>query len=187
MGDTGKQPWERIRSETGPDLVLFQTRFDWLKNPRNGGEKKAVVLEIRDWVNVLAITPDEKLVVVQQYRFGTGKVTTEFPAGLMDPGETHKEAAMRELREETGYTSTEWKYLGYVEPNPAFISNVCHQWLARNVVKTHETELDDGEDILVSEMTKKELREELKEYRLRNALAVLALHRLFDPWVDSDR
>ncbi len=176
------ESWTLAGSEPGPDLVIFKARFDRLRNPRNGIEKKAVVLEIRDWVNVLPITPEGKIVTVQQYRFGTRSVTTEFPAGLVERNEPHREAAMRELREETGYTTRAWEYLGYVEPNPAFLGNVCHQWLARDVVKTHETDMDEGEDILVREMTQAELQWEVKAGRMRNAMTVLALHRLFNPW-----
>ena len=182
MNGDAEKTWQKLRSERGPDLGLFKTRYDWLRNPRNRAERKVVILEIRDWVNVLPITPQGKLVTVQQYRFGTGKVTTEFPAGLMEDGETSLQAAMRELREETGFTSNEWEYLGYVEPNPAFMGNVCHQWLAHNAVKTEKTELDEGEHIQVEEMNEGQLRQELKAGRLRNALTVLALHRLFDPW-----
>jgi ADP-ribose pyrophosphatase len=143
---------------------------------------RVVVLEVADWVDIVALTPEKKIVVVRQYRFGTGKTTTEIPAGVVDAGETPKQAAIRELREETGYTSRHWKYFGWVEPNPAFQNNLCHQWLATDVVKTHLPNFDEGEDISVSEMSLEELSREVKEGRMRNSLALLALSRAFDLW-----
>jgi len=131
-------------------------------------------------VNVVAMTREEKLVVVRQYRFGTREITTEIPAGIIEDGEESREAAIRELKEETGYTGTEWEYLGYVEPNPAFLNNRCHHWLARNVEPTSVPELDEGEHLLVGEMSLDEIRREMAEGRFRHSLAITALSCLFD-------
>jgi len=172
--------WECIRTASGPDLKLFRVRFDWMKNPRNSHTVKATVLEAPDWVNVVALTPGEKVVVVRQYRFGTQETTTEIPAGIVELGETSQEAAIRELKEETGYSSEEWEYLGYVEPNPAFLNNRCHHWLAKNVEQFMQPELDEGEDLSVSEMSLEEIRREIVEGRFLHSLAITALSRLFD-------
>lgn len=174
------KPWETIRSEPGPDLTLFQARFDWVSNPRNASVMRAVVLELPDFVNVVAVTPEERIVVVRQYRFGVQKVTTEIPAGLMEPGELHAEAVVRELREETGYTAAQWKYLGWSEPNPAFLNNICHQWLALGVVRTGAPAPDEGEELSVAELTLEELKDEIKAGRMRNSLTLLSLARVFD-------
>jgi 8-oxo-dGTP pyrophosphatase MutT (NUDIX family) len=175
-----EKPWEVIRSEEGPNLVLFQTRYDWVKNPRNAKSMKAVILESSDWVNVVAVTPEKKVVVVRQYRFGVGKTTMEIPAGIIDVGETPEQAVIRELKEETGYISVNWKYLGWVETNPAFLNNLCHQYLALDVVKTSSPELDDGEEISVTELSMEEIRYEIEQGSMRNSLSVLALSRVFD-------
>jgi ADP-ribose pyrophosphatase len=172
--------WELVRSEPGPDLVLFKTRFDWVMNPRNSSQLKAVVLEASDWVNIVALTPEEKILVVSQFRFGIGKTTVEIPAGLVEPGETPLEAAKRELKEETGYTTDEWNFLGWVEANPAFLTNRCYMWLAKNVIKNQSPALDESEDVSGKEIFIDEMFHEIREGRMRNSLTLLALSRVFD-------
>ncbi len=118
--------------------------------------------------------------LVRQYRFGVGKTTVEIPAGIIDAGETPEQTAIRELKEETGYTAASWKYLGWVETNPAFLNNLCHQYLALDVVKTHPPELDEGEAISVTELSLEEIRGEIEQGRIRNSFTMLALSRVFD-------
>ncbi|MGV8074316.1 MAG: NUDIX hydrolase [Syntrophobacteraceae bacterium] len=180
MSENEQIVWKCFQTAEGPDLGVFRVRFDWAKNPRNSFTLKATVLEAPDWVTVVALTRNDMVVVVRQYRFGTQKETTEIPAGIIELGESSQEAAIRELREETGYSSTEWEYLGYVEPNPAFLNNRCHHWLARNAKQVSRPELDEGENLFFSEMNLDELRREIKEGRLRNSLALTALAHVFD-------
>ncbi|MFH1994098.1 MAG: NUDIX hydrolase, partial [Nitrospinota bacterium] len=97
-------------------------------------------------------------------------------------GEGHREAAIRELREETGYASDDWVYLGSVEPNPAIHNNRCHHWLAKGIVKVAEAELDEGEDIEVNLISVEELRSQVKSGEIRHSLVLSALSRVFDLW-----
>ena len=172
--------WQTIKSEPGPDLIIFQARFDQVQNPRNARQMKAVVLESPDWVNIVALTPEQRVIIVRQHRFGVGYTTTEIPAGLVEPGETPHQAAIRELREETGCTTANWQYLGWVEANPAFLSNRCHLWLAQDVSITHPVEQDDGENVSAHEMTLEEIRQEIAQGTMRNAFTILALSQIFD-------
>ncbi len=101
---------------------------------------------------------------------------------MVNPGEPHRDAALRELREETGYTSDDWVYLGWVQPNPAYQNNRLHQWMARDARLTEPCQLDEGEDIEVSVLTMDQVRRDIAEGRMRNSLALLSLSRITNLW-----
>jgi 8-oxo-dGTP pyrophosphatase MutT (NUDIX family) len=178
--ETTPLPWPVVAREQGPSLLVCKARFDTLTNPRTGEDLRRTVLETPDWVNVVAFTPDERLIVVRQFRFGTGAITTEIPGGVVDPGEEPQDAARRELREEAGYTAERWSYLGCVEPNPAFHDNLCHHWLAEGAERTHEQELDSGEDIVVQTLGKEEVLAKVRSGEVRHALVLTALSKVLD-------
>lgn len=174
------RPWIRHGTEAGPDLMIARARFDTLENPRTGERMRRLVLETPDWVNVVALTPEKHVVLVRQFRFGTETVTTEIPGGVVDPGESPEEAARRELAEETGYTSKRWSSLGFVEPNPAFLGNRCHHFLAEEVRRTEEVDPDPGEDIVVSTLPLDEIPGEIAAGRVLHSLVICALSRVLD-------
>lgn len=174
------EPWPLVSRERGADLLICRVRHDTLTNPRTGANLRRTVLETPQWCNVVALTPERRLVVVRQFRFGTSSVTTEIPGGVVDPGEAHGDAARRELREEAGYTSDDWRYLGCVEPNPAFHDNLCHHWLALGARRTHGQELDSGEDIAIDTLSIDEVRRAIAAGEMRHALVITALSRVLD-------
>ena len=174
--------WEKVASETGPELPLFQARLDVMRHPSSLRTFTRLVLESVDWVNVIAMTPDGRSVMVEQYRFGIGGLTIEPPAGLVDPDEDSLAAAKRELLEETGYGGGRWRDLGSVQPNPAFHNNRCHHWLAENVDALQPPSPEAGEAIRVHLMTLADLREAITAGRLRHTLALSALSRVYSLW-----
>jgi len=176
----GPAPWVRHASERGPDLMICRVRLDTLEHPRSGERLRRLVLETPAWVNVVALTPQRRLVVVRQFRFGTGTVTTEIPGGVVDPGEEPLAAAQRELREECGYTSSRWSSLGSVQPNPAFHDNLCHHFLAEDAQATHPQELDRGEDIQVDTLDLEQARALVRSGEIRHSLVICALARVMD-------
>jgi len=176
--------WEHLSSTYDPDagLLLFDKRIDRLRNPRNQQVFDRLVLESVDWVNMVAVDPHGCCVMIRQYRFGVGYTTLETPGGMVDPGENSKEAAQRELLEETGYVSDRWQYLGAVEPNPAFHNHLCHHWLAQDAYLQDAQNLGEGEMIEVELMSEDQVRDAVASGELRHALALSALSRVYQLW-----
>lgn len=110
------------------------------------------LLTCPDWCNVVAITPNDELVMIWQHRFGPEALALEIAGGVIEPGESPERAAQRELEEETGYVADTMVSLGSVMPNPALQTNRCHFFLAlgaRYAKKTHGEPLEECETVLV--------------------------------------
>src|SRR5580765_2300990 len=119
-------PWPTEGQGTEQDFRIFRIRTVTARSPRTGQAHPFTILECPDWINVVARTTEGRLLMIRQFRHGTGKVTLEIPGGMVDPGESPADAAVRELREETGYAGGTPRLLGVVEPNPAIQTNLCH-------------------------------------------------------------
>lgn len=179
--DAEPRPWPRHGSRVGADYRIFKSRYDDLENPRTGKRMERVVLETPDWVNVIALTEGAgDIVIVKQHRFGSACNTIEIPGGMIDPGEDPLVAAKRELREETGYVAAKWTALVPVAPNPAFIDNHCHHFLAEGATLDEAQDLDAGEDIVVTTMTQAEAVEAVHSGAITHALVVTAFAQVFD-------
>lgn len=146
---TGPSRWEKLGSEVRLQTRIFDVLDARYRHPARGIERDFIVVRPPDWVNVVAVTPDDRLVLVRQFRYGIDDFSLEVPGGVMDPGEDPVAAALRELREETGYAGAPAKLLGSVHPNPAIQSNRCHLVLVEDAVKTHELQWDADEEIHV--------------------------------------
>jgi ADP-ribose pyrophosphatase len=139
--------WEPIRREDVGFFGIFTLSRTVRRSPNTGREHHFTGLAADDWVNIIALTSVGDLLLVEQYRHGTDRLTIELPGGAVDPGETPESAAVRELEEETGYRPSAVHPLGFVEPNPAFLDNRCHTYLALGCTPTGHLKFDPSEEI----------------------------------------
>jgi len=173
------KPWPLIRSTLDESYPVFSIRTDTTCCPRTGQEHDFYVLESRDWINIIALTPDNQVVMVKQYRHGTREVTLEIPGGLVDAGDTPADAARRELLEETGYEAKQVIFLGSACPQPAILNNRSITYLARDVRNVQAPHLDDTEDIEVVLVPLSEIRGFIREGGITNAMVILAFYWYF--------
>lgn len=171
-------PWPTIGTRAIGDFRIVKLREDRCVSPRTGAVHDLIVLEAPDWVNVVALTAGQGAVMIRQYRFGTREVTLEIAGGVVDPGEDPAEAAVRELREETGYVSSKWTDLGSIAPNPAIQTNRCHTFLAEDCTLAGEADLQDGEDIDVEVVALDDVKRRIADGRVSHALVLVAFHKL---------
>ncbi len=171
------KPWKKVSSKPVGDFRIFKIRSDTCINPRTGKEHDFYVLDTVGWVNVIAITPDQQLVMVQQFRVGSGTVELEIPGGMMDPHETDPVAtAVRELREETGYEGENARLLGKVWSNPAILNNHTYTVLIENCRLQHGVEFDSGEDLTTQLVPVAEIPKLVAEEKIGHSLVVVALY-----------
>lgn len=168
--------WETVNTINGSDYAVFTTEYVERRHPHNGQIKRFSVIKSCDWVNVIAMTPEHEMLWVRQYRHGTAEITLELPGGMIDAQESTLAAAQRELREETGYTSTEWVNLGVTKPNPAIQSNQCTTWLALNAQPTHPTEWGTNEVIQTVKLSSTDIEQALQTGEINHALVLVALY-----------
>src|SRR6185503_5543366 len=160
----------------------FQIRTDRKQSPRTGQPHDFYVIDCVNWVNVIALTQNDRLVMVEQYRHGSNTVELEIPGGMMDStDQSPVVAGLRELREETGYEGEAPVIIGEVFPNPAIMSNTCYTLLVKNCGLRHSTIFDHGEDLITRLVPVEELPILVSSGRIRHSLVVAALYH-FELW-----
>ena len=167
--------WPVISRERIGDFGLFSFTQKKVRSPRTGEVRDVQALQFPDWVLILALTPQEEVVMVRQYRHGNEQVCLELPGGLVEPGDdSHALSARRELLEETGYQADEITLLGECFPQPAILSNKCFFYLAENAAQVQSQDLDAGEDIEIMKIPLKEIPAKIEKKEIDHGMVLLA-------------
>jgi len=174
MANDQPRTWTTLTTEVLGTYPIFELSRSRQRSPLSGREHQFLRLDCPDWVNVIALTDDDRMVLVEQYRHGTDEMTLEIPGGAVDPGERPETAAARELEEETGYRASELIEIGVVDPNPAFLSNRCWTYLALGCRGDGTMNLDPSEEIEVSLAPIKDFAHLIDEGAITHSLVIAA-------------
>lgn len=175
---TQPDTWKRNRSEEIADCRVFKVRKDFCVRESDDAEATFYVVENPDWVNIIALTKDEKVLLIEQFRHGAEEIITEIPGGMVDAGESHTMTAARELAEETGYTPREMILLGKSHPNPAIQNNWIYHYLALGCEKTGETKFDEHESVVTKLSPVSEIENMIADGTITHSLVIAAFHFL---------
>ncbi|QQT30752.1 NUDIX hydrolase [Sphingobacterium multivorum] len=162
-----KEPWATLRRDTCelPDGRINDHYY---------------VLEYPDWVNMIGITEQNELLVIKQYRHGAGIISLEIPAGTTEAGEDPKNAAVREMLEETGYQFDQIEEIAKLYANPATSGNITYTYLMTGGKKVQEQALDEHEEIDVYRIPLEEAKSMLLDNKFNQALHASALFYAFN-------
>jgi ADP-ribose pyrophosphatase len=176
------KPWKKIGSKPAGDFRIFTIRSDQVISPRTQQAHDVYVIDCVNWVNVIALTPERRLVMIEQYRHGSTTVELEIPGGMIDPADASPVAAgLRELREETGYEGENPRIIGQIFPNPAIMSNVCFTVLVENCHCLHPPQFDGGEDLATRLVPATEIPRLVASGKIQHSLVAVALY-YFELW-----
>jgi 8-oxo-dGTP pyrophosphatase MutT (NUDIX family) len=176
------RPWRQLASQPRGNYRVFSVREERKVSPRTGLEHDFFIIDSSSWVNVVALTPDRQMVLIEQYRHGSNTVELEIPGGIIDPTDASPEAAgSRELAEETGYEGETAIIVGQVFPNPAIMRNQCYTALVRHCRLVKPVQFDAGEDLATRLVPLDQVRELVASGQIRHSLVVAALYQ-FELW-----
>lgn len=147
---------------------------------RNGRKKEFYRFNFPDWVNIIALTPERKMVLIRQFRYGTHREEIEIPGGMVNEGEHPLDAGCRELLEETGYAGKNARIIGKVCPNPAIQRNYCYTVLVDDAEKVADPNFDDMEEIACIVHTESEVRRLIASGRIEHGLVLNAMMFYFN-------
>ena len=143
-------PWKVLTREYLAKKPWYTVRVDRVELPNGTVIPEYWINEYPPWVNVVALTENDEVVLIRQYRHGIEGVHYELPAGTTDPGDTSlEEAARRELHEETGYGGGKWSLLAELSANPALQNNLTYTYLAEGVTRLGAAAPEESEEITV--------------------------------------
>jgi len=181
------KPWKLVTSRQIADYRIFQIRADLKISPRTQEEYEFYILESVNWVNVIPVTPEGHLVMIEQYRHGSNTVELEIPGGMMDAEDPSPEACgLRELLEETGFEGENPRLIGQIFSNPAILNNRTYTVLVENCVFKSAISLDSGEDLSTTIVPLADIPDLIRTGRIGHSLVVVALYH-YDLWCRKQR
>ncbi len=164
-----------IETESIYNGKVISLQVDDVELP-DGKTSKRELVKHPGAVAILALTQEDKIVMVEQYRKPLERSLIEIPAGKLEPGEEPKQTAMRELEEETGYKTDDLKFVTSFATSPGFADEVIHIYLAKNIEKAeNKLEGDDDEFVELIEVTVEEAEQFEKEERIWDAKTAYAV------------
>lgn len=176
------QPWipgtRRVLATTRI-FSLEEQQWDCPTDAARSGQ--FAIINSPDWVNVFALTLDEQVVLVEQFRFGSASLSIEIAGGIVDPGEDPAATAARELLEETGYAGSDPVSLGSISANAAILNNRVHTFVITDAKPVATQNLDENEQIRVLLATVDELRAMVADGTIHHSIVVAAF-ALFELW-----
>ncbi len=171
-------PWKIVQSELLLDCRIFKVRQDRVVSPRTKKTHEMYVLENPTWVNIIPLTLNDEVIMVEQWRHGTRMTHIETPGGIVEENEAIENCANRELLEETGYKAEKIIPLGSVYPNPAIQNNRQYYVLGTNCTKVAEPKLDPAEDIQVHLVPLTEIRKKIQLGIINHTIVITGFYRL---------
>lgn len=173
------KPWSIVRENKEYSTSIFKLlkQRTRLESAAEVLEGNFYILDAPEWVNVMPLTADEEIILVEQYRHGTQEPTLEIPGGMVDGGESPLEGAKRELLEETGYRSDTWKGLGKVSSNPSMMNNYTHMYIARDCEFVGAQNPDEHERIEVHKMVLDDFLSYVEDGTVHHAIVLAAVAR----------
>jgi len=170
------EKWEKLSSTYLVKEKWATLRVDTCKLSNGTIKDDYYVLEYPNWVNAVALTKENKIIMVRQYRHGADIISLEIPGGVIDDEDESPEIAVkREMLEETGYSFESAELIATLYPNPATSINKTFTYLLKGGVKVQEQHLDEHEILNVEEYTIEEVKHILKENKIDQALHAAAL------------
>ena len=168
--------WQKLASKYLVREKWATLRVDTCKLQNGSIKDDYYVLEYPNWVNAVALTKENKIILVRQYRFAADIISLEIPGGVIDDGEEPETAIVRELQEETGYSFESCELIATLYPNPATSTNKTFTYLLKGGIKSHAQHLDEHEILNVEEYTIEEVKQLLKDNMIDQALHVAGLY-----------
>ena len=174
MGSFGK--WKTVSQEYVIRTPFITVRKDACVTDDQDVIDDYYVLEYPNWVNIVAVTPQNEVVLVREYRYAIDDFTLAIPAGKVEKGEKEIDAAVRELKEETGFCAKDDPvFLGSFYTNAANATNKVFSYLVKNIEKVSDPQKAKGEKTEAVIMTWDEIRKAIDSGTINQVFSVLAL------------